>query len=544
MTTRAVRAQELRGTVREAATGAPVPGAVVLLLDSTETSRARTITDENGVYRVIASKWVRRLRVVRIGFRPTELALAPIVNDVITTDVTMTAIPVLLEPVRVKSGATCPKRDDRLAALSLLEQARAGLLATVVAREARPAAIVRVHYSSRYSLIPERVEQTSVFVDSTDTTHVSFTAPRSAAEFVRHGFAVDEGGETTFDGPDAETLLDDDFRDGYCFQLRDRVPTRPNQVGLGFMTGTTERGRVDIDGTLWIDTVARQLKDIEFAYVNLPMNLLAMHPGGVVHFRELANRVVIVDRWSFRLPRALARSPANFGELVNAPVAVQMTGAVIASADWPGGLQWKAPLGSLRLEAHDASGSSVVGRTMALLNTNFRAVLDSTGTAIIDRLVPGAYAGVVRDTELDSIQIAIKTTLAFTISDTETVVAQATVPTAAAYIASRCRLASIPSTGPGEFLIVGRMFDAENKPLAATTWKLARGGTGFVDAWSQTTGDDGIFEFCGGDLHVGDQVNIEARKSATDAPITQTLQLRGPLTVVRLTAPAALKPEP
>ena len=145
----ALGAQELRGTVREATTGGVVPGAVLLLLDSAGVARARNITDERGSYRIAAAAWMRRMRVIHIGFRPREIDLPPIGTDVITIDVDMTTIPVLLEPVRVKAGAKCSKRDDRLAALSLLEQARAGLLATVVAREARPAEIVRMHFAER-----------------------------------------------------------------------------------------------------------------------------------------------------------------------------------------------------------------------------------------------------------------------------------------------------------------------------------------------------------------------------------------------------------
>src|SRR3569833_393266 len=81
---RVLGAQELRGTVRAASRGLPIPGAVLLMLDSAGITRARDIADEHGVYRIVAAGGRRRLRVVRIGLRPTEVELPPIGLEVIT----------------------------------------------------------------------------------------------------------------------------------------------------------------------------------------------------------------------------------------------------------------------------------------------------------------------------------------------------------------------------------------------------------------------------------------------------------------------------
>jgi len=538
---RAVAAQELRGTVREASSAVPIPGAVLLMLDSAGITRARNITDEHGVYRIAAAVWMRRLRVVRIGFRPTEVDLPPIGLGVITTDIEMTSIPVLLEPVRVKTGAKCPKRDDRLAALSLLEQARAGLLATVVAREARPAVMVRAHFTSRLRQGSPEIESMTVRVDSTDTSRVSFIAPHSAGDFIRRGFAAQENDVAMFDAPDAETLLDDDFRDGYCFQLRAAEQRRVNQVGLGFVAATSKRGRIDIDGTLWIDTVARRLKDIQFKYVNLPFNIQALQPGGQIQFRELANGVVIVDRWSLRLPAPVANEPRGSRPSRFTPLGVQLTGGAIASARWPNGLQWDAALGVLRVHAFDAHGQPVPGREVVLSNTTYRGLLDSTGFTEITRLMPGPYSAAVRDPDLDSIQVGLKTTLTFSITDDETIDAPVKIPTAAGFVESRCQVSSISPKEAANFLIIGRAFDAAGKVVGPTVWKMSRRNDDFVDTWNQTTANDGIFDFCGSQFRLGDEVTIEARRSATDPPATQVLHLTRLLTVVRLVLPPVAK---
>ena len=540
---RALGAQELRGTVREATTRGVVPGAVLLLLDSAGVTRARNITDERGSYRIAAAAWMRRMRVIHIGFRPREIDLPPIGTDVITIDVDMTTIPVLLEPVRVKAGAKCSKRDDRLAALSLLEQARAGLLATVVAREARPAEIVRMHFAERLRGPRDSIISMSVQADSTDTSHVSFVAPHSAADFVQLGFAVQHANAATFEAPDAETLLDDDFRDGYCFQLRDTDRSRANQVGLGFVTGDTVRGRVDIDGTLWVDTVARRLVDIQFAYTNLPRALAAIHPGGQVHFLELSNGIVIVDRWSLRLPDVQIdttlrpRGPVNRTFSVGA----QATGGVIASAHWPGGLQWDAPLGALRAHVVDRSGQPTVGRGLALANTAYHGVADSSGLVVIDHLLPGPYTAAMRDARLDPIQIAIGTTVSFTIVNDETIDVEVPMPSAEEYVKSRCLVSSINTGQPVDYLVIGRVFDPSNKPVSSAVWSLLRESTEFKDTYKGTTGSDGIFEFCGSAFHAGDPVTIEARRSANDPPFVTRFNLRDRLSVVRVSLTAVTK---
>src|SRR5262249_4733137 len=125
----------------------PVAGAVLLVFDSSGATLARTITDAAGTYRIPSTAQMRRLRAVRIGFRPRELTLPDLTSGNVQIDLAMTALPTLLDAVQVTTDVRCSRRGDRLAALSLLDQARAGLLATVVAREARPAEMIRLRYS-------------------------------------------------------------------------------------------------------------------------------------------------------------------------------------------------------------------------------------------------------------------------------------------------------------------------------------------------------------------------------------------------------------
>ncbi len=67
-------AQVVRGTVVR--DGAPVPGVVVQLLDSTSTAVARDLSDEGGAYRLLAPRpGTYRLAARRIGYAPMQTAL-------------------------------------------------------------------------------------------------------------------------------------------------------------------------------------------------------------------------------------------------------------------------------------------------------------------------------------------------------------------------------------------------------------------------------------------------------------------------------------
>ena len=102
--------QELRGVVRDSASRLPIPGAVVSLLDSTTTPVARTTTNERGQFRVILlGDAVRRVRVVRLGFRPADARLPAPSDGVIQIDVVMVSIPLGLLPVQVTAGPSCSR---------------------------------------------------------------------------------------------------------------------------------------------------------------------------------------------------------------------------------------------------------------------------------------------------------------------------------------------------------------------------------------------------------------------------------------------------
>src|SRR5438552_2080755 len=127
--TTAAHGQTVNGVVRDSATRQPISGAVVSVVDATGKTLRRTIADQAGKFILPVDAAAARLRVLRIGFQPRDVPLA-------AGDISMIRLPALLPVVRVSDRPLCPGSSDRGLAFVLWEQARAALLAAVVAREA------------------------------------------------------------------------------------------------------------------------------------------------------------------------------------------------------------------------------------------------------------------------------------------------------------------------------------------------------------------------------------------------------------------------
>jgi hypothetical protein len=547
----ALRAQQLRGTVTDSTSRQPIPGAVLMLLDSSGSVLARNITSERGEYRVGLSSGMRRIRVVRIGFRPSEASIPAAAGATTVLNVVMRALPTLLEPIRVSAGAHCPRRSDDATTFALLEQVRAGLLAIVVAREANPATLVRLTFEREMDGGSERIASQSVRIDSSANTMNSFNAAQSATDFVQRGFMSDSESHQIFYAPDADVLLDEGFSAGYCFRIVDPDGGRPNQIGLGFSAADRRRNRVDIDGTLWVDTVARTLRDIEHRYVGLDRRIEAMRPGGHITFREMANGIVMIDRWSLRLVggRSDTVRPPPFtqrGRIQVPPAEIRATfraaenGGEVARASWPDGSAWHASLGTLRVHAVTSDGRPAIGTPVRLVDTQYRAVADSAGNFEISDLIPGPYSLAISDQQLAPLRLEILPPLRFVAERDSTIRQSIVVVTAEEFVIGRC-VANRRYTAGDRVLLFGRALLADGTPVGGLTIALQQDAGRVKKALPETytTESDGLFQFCGRGLEPGMTVTIEASRDG--AAVSQTSIVLGDrLTVVRL--PIATRP--
>src|SRR5687768_7242399 len=98
---RVAAAQELRGTVRDSASGLPVTGAVVMLQDARGTTMARNLSGARGGFIVPLNGDARRVRVVRLGYRPRIVALPQPITATMQLDIVLASLPTLLQGLRV-----------------------------------------------------------------------------------------------------------------------------------------------------------------------------------------------------------------------------------------------------------------------------------------------------------------------------------------------------------------------------------------------------------------------------------------------------------
>jgi hypothetical protein len=493
------------GMVRDSLSSRPIAGAVVMLVDSSRTILARTITDERGRYRVSGGASARYLRVLRIGFQPRELGLNGPAGSVQSLDVTMMQFSTALAPVRVAEKTRCPRRSDAAAAAALWEQARAGLLATIVAREANPAAIHRFSFERTFDGGSDRITRFLVFEDSATAAVKSFTAVSSAQEFIKTGFSKDSAGIQILFAPDADVLLDDAFGAGYCLRVAEPVRARPHEVGLSFGPAERLHGRLDIDGTLWLDTAARALKDIEYLYVGLPAPAEPFHPGGMISFRSMANGTALIDRWTIRRVDAEQDTIRNGSNvwLRNWLYATE-NGGELSRADWPDGQSWRASLGSLDIHALSSAGKPVSGARLALGGTTYRAVTDSAGNAGIGELVPGPYAMEVVDPRLALLGLTIPTGLKFVAARDSVIRATVTIPTAEEFVFDKCFKKGHYPGGDGWLLVVGRVVASDDKPIDNARLSFNLAGSFKSDS-------TGVFQFCANHVAGADTLMVSVR---------------------------------
>ena len=490
MTSRAqhLSAQVVSGTVRDSASQVPLPNTRVLVLDATGRASAQSTTDQQGRFRL--SPWTGRaarstgsvrLRVLRMGFRPRELPLARTTAGT-SVDVSLVPFPIVLEEFKVEA-AVCPKRTDRAAALAVLQQARMALFTSVLARSQSSAQMTRLLYDRRVEKRTGRILAQSVHTKVTSATSEPFSAARSAAAFDRTGFRRDSADAHTYVGPDAESLLDEEFSQRYCFKINPSTGTRPELVALGFEPIEREDGRIDMVGTVWIDTLSRVLQDLTFRYVGLDRETSALQPEGRLSFRELPNGVVIVDQWSLRLA----------GDRAQVNGATPEIGGEIARATWPDGSRWNAPLGTVRLHVVDRQGRPATAAAVQLLDTDYPVAMDSSGNIELDGLLPGPYTASVRDPRLVALGIPAPTaTLHFTSARDSTKEALLEVETADDFAQRRC---GADMSAGGRAFILGRVVTGDGQPVRDARWTI-RDEFGTTVVEDGKVDEDGMFHWC------------------------------------------------
>jgi hypothetical protein len=409
--------QILRGTVRDSSSLLPLPGAVVSAFDTSGATLSRTIADGSGRWAVTIGPRAARLHLIRIGFRPRDVPI-PRERDV-PLELTMSRLPALLEAMRVSGEELCPGSADRGAAFQLWEQARAGLLATIVARETKPAKTRSLVYNRHMPAHDDRVLRQTARV-LVELTSRPFLASADAPTFARVGYLEEDASGRTFNAPDADVLLDESFAATHCFHLEGPNGEHREQIGLAFtpVPNPARDTLVDVRGVIWIDGVTPQLRSLEFLYTALEPAAIDAKAGGHIEFRTMPNGIAFIERWHLLLPLlGVPREVANYPrrdlsspykpppkrqDRHSARVAEMIeAGGMVLEAVWPDGDRWYDP--PTAITGVVAQGRSEVGLPNArviLAGTTDTTISDGQGRFTFTPVVPGTYTVVAVDSTL------------------------------------------------------------------------------------------------------------------------------------------------
>jgi Carboxypeptidase regulatory-like domain len=401
-------AQRITGIVRDSVSGREVPGAVVSAFDSAGRPGLRTISDEFGRFAIGVPPGPAGLRVIRIGFAPRSVEI-PASGERRTDglEIRMLSLPALLTRVRVSDRAICPGAAHRSGALALWDQAQAGLLAAVVARQSRPGQMTVLDFVTDED--PDSrvvVKQSTRF--TTGATVRPFVAVREAREFATHGYVARDGTALTFFGPDADVLLDEKFAATHCFGVVRDDRNHPGELGLSFAPAPGGRGEgfVDVDGTLWLDRDHPALRTLEFAFTGLDSAYREAGTRGNLVFRNMTNGLVYIERWRMYLPAlsvstspgqrlpgryAPGSSPATGSHRTVRVLQWRETGGEVVSAHWPDGSHAESSLGVVGGMVRDPDGRPLAGVRVRLAGTEMAAATDSSGRFTLSPVLPGRY---------------------------------------------------------------------------------------------------------------------------------------------------------
>lgn len=509
-------AQSVRGIVSDRATGGPLSGVVVTLLDEAGMGRTRSLTNEAGEYRVMApAPGTYRLRTLRIGFQPVvsePMTLGP--GSDVRHSISLATIPFSLDTIRVAAKSSCEGHpDEAQATLRVWEQVRAAVTAAELTAHAVHEARV-VTYERALEPLRERVVRQKTSVSSGLTLRPWSAVPLDSLR--RAGYVVHNlDGSTSYYAPDLEVLASDEFIADHCLQVV-RARGDDNRLGVSFEP-TKERRRVPgISGTLWLDVKTSELRDLEFRYANVSRDQTMGRPGGSMRFVRMKNGAWMIARWDIRMPelenRMVRVAPGRGMEQETRLREIRVEGGELALVTRGDDTLWARPTLHLRGRVTDsASGRPVPNAMVTLRGTTLGDSTSASGDFAIADVLPGEYLVEVSTPDLDRLGSAY--TRPFTFVDSTTTLSME-MPDARSAARQLC-----PDTATG--IIAGRVrgtgaMTALANVLVTAEWTDPADTSSGVK-WVETrTSDRGRYALCG--VSRGRPVSLRILSDSGGAP--------------------------
>jgi hypothetical protein len=411
------QAPPLRGVVVDSTNREPIGGAIVTVLDAAGNPLRHTLSAGDGAFSVAGPAPGERVRFRRIGFRPREVRMdVATVTRTGTLQVALARIPQVLDPVRVREASLCPGNDDGGTASMLWGQARDGLLASIVARDATPARSEVLMYERARAPHDARVLRHEQRIRTGRTTR-AFRAAGSAADFAIRGYVHEDASGRMFNAPDADVLLDPAFAATHCFRVVAGGPSRPHQIGLAFDPARRRGDIVDVAGLVWVDRNEPAVRELEFHYTGLDRASTTAGAGGTVQFETMPNGVVLITRWSLRMPVLAERRVASVQTSSDPPgsvgggwgtrterrelavIEIRESGGMVMAATWEDGVRWHQPTAEVRGTILDrGSGVPMRQALVTLAGGSDTTATDSLGRFVLSPVLAGRYDLLAIDT--------------------------------------------------------------------------------------------------------------------------------------------------
>lgn len=451
----AVRAQTVRGVVLDAGER-PIPGVVVLLLDSTSSVTARALSDQRGEFRLAAPRaGTYRVRTLRIGFRPVvspPMTLAA--GAEVARRLVLTGLPISLDTIRVVDRNVCRAfTDSGAATYAVWEQIRTALTAAQLTAAARTIFATTIARDQTVGARPG-VNEGKVLDQSAVVQTGYVTQPWRAvgADTLRRlGYMYTErNASIVYYAPDLDVLLSSIFVEDHCFKLV-YERRRGDRIGIAFEPSPDRRNIAEIRGTIWVDRASSELRRLEFRYTHVAPEQEQL-AGGDIDFARMRDGTWAISSWNIRMPLLeQVLNPSRAPEI--RPGGIKTTGGSLILARRGADTLWMAqPLVLSGRVVDSASGDGIAGARVQLAGTSLAESTDARGRFSIRGVLPGQYDVEIRTASLDSMATSHRTPLSF--ADAENRL-ELRVPNASQLAAAICG-ATRDSLARGPGIILGR----------------------------------------------------------------------------------------
>jgi hypothetical protein len=300
------RAQTVDGVLLQSATGDPLGGAYVVLLDADSSEVTRALTNSLGRFTVRAPRaGTYRLRTERIGSK--SIVSEPIeLGEGGQFEIVMRVEPVVLrlDPLTIEGARECRVIGDQaLQVLAVWEEARKALTAVAWAGPREQLLHEMEHFERWYTPNFRMVHE----IRETIPTHrVMPFRSRSVDELEEQGYVIVAGDSVVYEAPDAEVFFSEPFLQHHCFRLEQREGDGRDVLGLRFEP-VKGRDTPDVKGVFWLDAATGALEDLQLEYVNVGVWQRERGAAGELQFEQLPDGRWFVSSWWIRMPSVRRR---------------------------------------------------------------------------------------------------------------------------------------------------------------------------------------------------------------------------------------------